>query len=705
MKLSTTYIGAFVVGILLLLIPLLREFHFESAFFIATLCSFWAGITAARTSRDVEFSRLSEIIIAAYLVSIPILIRAILVGCFSWHGAGFWLLLPAPSIVFGFSLGRLFRMLNVPFPTLFSVFGLLFVALGVFLMEFFNLPQVYYFNHVWGSWPGPIYDQAVLLTWSLVFFRISTLAWAAFLWILPEWKKTKKHTAAIGFLFLGLVIQFNNHPTLGISSPRSFLQQNLYQYNETEHFRFFFDPQQYSREEVEYWSLRHEFHFQQIVHILEIDWPEERKIESYLYANAWQKKKLVGAKNTSYVPVWLEQDQLHIAKEHLEGVLKHELVHVVSKQFGNDLFNASWSIGLVEGLAEAIAADASPVSTLDQILAAETPFPTAEEMENALTFKGFYASASSISYTTAGSFVDYLLEEYPIENFKNAYQNSSFDNWYEVPFDSLVSGWQSELPEIELDSLDEQVASRIFAQRSVFQISCPRKVTPLMFALDNILLYESLEDSVNAFIVLDELFQDNRSIDPIKQRWISYQLHFGNFDEVLEVISPSDTSFSFNMLKADTYLLNGDYQTAHKILTETHTELEPITEESIQYSFQVRTDSSTWAVFANSRYRWKLPEIEVAASTQFPLKWLLVNRAITLNDDEFLVRLMKSISEEETIEFWFNTQEDAINRLIYLQEFELAHQWIDRISAMNLRDRYKERIQEEQEWLDFIQSP
>lgn len=136
----------------------------------------------------------------------------------------------------------------------------------------------------------------------------------------------------------------------------------------------YYDPKFYSEDEIQYWAQRHEFHFDQIVEQLQIDWPTNRKIESYLYNHAWHKKELVGAKFTSYVPVWLEKDQLHIAKEHLEGVLKHELVHVIAKQFGNDLMNASWSIGLIEGVAEAIARDASDVSTLDQIIAAEQPY-------------------------------------------------------------------------------------------------------------------------------------------------------------------------------------------------------------------------------------------------------------------------------------------------------------------------------------------
>ena len=160
-----------------------------------------------------------------------------------------------------------------------------------------------------------------------------------------------------------LATSFFIHPQLGISSPRSHLKSELSTVIETDHFRLYFDSTNFDDHERAYWADRHEFHFNQIIDILEIDWPKDRYIESYIYENAWRKKELVGAKFTSYVPVWLDQDQMHIAKEHLDQVLKHELVHVLTKQFGNTLFNASWSIGLIEGVAEAIAKDASSIST------------------------------------------------------------------------------------------------------------------------------------------------------------------------------------------------------------------------------------------------------------------------------------------------------------------------------------------------------
>src|SRR5699024_4663507 len=128
----------------------------------------------------------------------------------------------------------------------------------------------------------------------------------------------------------------------------------------------------YTKAKVGFIAAKQEFYYHQIVKRLQLSRRDNaNKIQTYLYGNAWQKKKLVGAKFTSYVPVWLHQDQLHIAKEQVPRSLKHELVHVLAKQFGNKLIHASWSIGLVEGLAVALAKKQSRVATIDQIVRAE----------------------------------------------------------------------------------------------------------------------------------------------------------------------------------------------------------------------------------------------------------------------------------------------------------------------------------------------
>ena len=332
-------------------VPLLRDFHFESAFLAATIGALQAGWKAGSPKSRHHLRMGFTILWQTLTFALPLFVFSLIRNCLSWDGVGLWLLMPAPSIFFGISVGRFFRLLRFPVPQFFTLFTLLFVGIGVILIEVFNMPQVYAYNHIWGFWPGPIYDQEITFPVSLIFFRVITFLWIWLMWMLPNWYHTRHQKKRISLVVVLLILSFYFRPELGINTPASYLQKQLNHTKETVHFRLYFDPDLYTDEEMDYWATRHEFHFNQIVEILDVDWPEGRKIDSYLYAHSWQKKKLVGAKFTSYVPVWLEQDQLHIAKEHLEGVLKHELVHVIAKQFGHEFFNASMSVGLVEGLA------------------------------------------------------------------------------------------------------------------------------------------------------------------------------------------------------------------------------------------------------------------------------------------------------------------------------------------------------------------
>ena len=575
------------------------------------------------------------------------------------------------------------------------------IALGVWLFEFFRLPQVYYFNHVWGYWPGPIYDDEIRVSASLIWFRASTLLWVLLLWTLPAFSKSMYHKVVILGTSIAVLVILFLQPNLGISTPRSELQRQLSEQKVTDHFVLFYDADFYSPDEIDYWAQRHEFHFEQIVLQLEIDWPENRKIESYLYNHAWHKKELVGAKFTSYVPVWLEQDQLHIAKEHLEGVLKHELVHVIAKQFGNSLMNASWSIGLVEGVAEAIAADASDVSTLDQIIAAEQPLPTTDQMKSALSVLGFYGSASAISYTTAGSFVDYLLQNYPADQFKDAYPNSDFESAYELPFDTLVSRWKAQLPIEAVDSLDQEVSQYIFSQQSLFQVSCPRKTHPIIQGLDEFQFHEANLDPEEALAVTQELYQAYPDMNAIKQLWAKNTLRNGNPIEVIEEVTTSDSIPSLHLYKADALFITEGYTSAASYLSEIRTEFLKENDVMLSQSFDVRSDSTNWQIFLNARYKQQTAELADFVSLPEPLQWLLVDRALLNMDEQTITIYARILIEQNTNPTWFDTQERLIDLLVYYQEAELAQLWIDRLKSLSLRERYQERIFELEQWSDF----
>jgi hypothetical protein len=688
-------------GSLILTLPLVRDFHFESAMIAAIAGCYWAGFSLSRAEYKTTPEILFPIIRSVYLFGIPAFLLSIFSGCLSWQGIGFWILLPLPSIFFGAAIGRLFNRLGVPIKTTLTILVLLAVSLGSWILEFFTLPQVYFFNHVWGAWPGPIYDETVRITSALIWFRLSTLCWILLLWSIPSASRVRVSRIIGGLSVVTLFLFYMNLPELGSITPRDYLKKELGHHHHTEHFELYFAGENFEEEEMEYWAQRHEFHFRQITEQLQIDWPENRKIESFIYANAWQKKELVGAKFTSYVPIWLEQDQLHIAKQHLDAVLKHELVHVVSKQFGNDLFNGTWSIGLIEGLAEGIAKDASNESTLDQIMAANPPYPTPDEIASTLSVSGFYSNAGAISYTTMGSFVQFLLSNYPVEQFKEAYAHSDFESAYDLPMDSLVASWILTLPETQIDSLDRENSAFIFSQRSVFQKHCPHSVTQEMELWDQVQFHKSNQDDSLAFDKISELRTLLPDNELIQQEWMSYKLRFCNYGAVSDFTISSDSLPSLLIMKADAFALRGQWNEAYDELERVWNILPYPFPPSFEYSFEIREDTTNWIHLNAARYLELMPPLgtrDLNTSTET----VITNEAIRQNKYEFLNSYAHTlIDKEKSIDF-FSIYLEMTDRLIFQQRFEIAQEWIDALSELDLRPRYQERLQEQQEWLDFM---
>ena len=698
------YILPFVLGLLVLPIPLLRDFHFETAMIAGTIGAIWAAFKLLKSTYVQDKTSIPPIIRFVYIFGLPSFLFSLISGCLTWQGVFFWILTPIPSIFFGAALGRFVRSLNSSFPKTLTFIALVLFAFGGLLLEAINFPQVYFFNHIWGTWPGPIYDETVTVTKSYVYFRCITALWILFLWNLPRITRRRINQLLAGFFGTCLIVCYFYLSQMGIITPRSVLKEELSTHITTTHFDLYFDSNNFSDAEIEYWALKHEFYFNQITAALEIEWPSNRRIESYLYANAWQKKELVGAKYTSYVPIWLSQDQLHIAKQQLDGVLKHEMVHAISKQFGNSLFNGSWSIGLIEGVAEAIAADASRESTLAQIIASEQPYPSVQQMRNAFSSTGFYSSAASISYTTAGAFVQYLLQNYPVQNFKQAYPNSDFEQAYGIPFDSLVIAWEKTLPPVVIDSIDIQNSEFLFGQLSLFQKSCPHSVSKELHLWDQYQFHNSVEETASAQKAISDLYSLDIENLLVKREWISSQLSNGGYITVIEAITANDTLLTLKLLKADALVLNGDIEAATQSLNSLKQNLTEQTGRSFRYSYALRSDSTNWTHFLAARYQKNLPSVEKFNTLNVPNQMLIISEAIDTKNYALLPQYSHSTLQHPLNSDWFDVYEALIDRLIFLKSFDEAQQWLDKLSNIELRARYQERLSQQKDWLYFMKS-
>ncbi|MGD8426403.1 MAG: hypothetical protein PVH63_02175 [Balneolaceae bacterium] len=694
------------LGVILLFIPLVGDFHIESAVLVSLFGCFWAGIRGSQPiSKHNDFYSALYLAGYLYLLGIPLLLYALLTACFSIDGLAYWLLFPLPSVYFGYAIGRLLRMWQIPYHRLITILILLAVAVGIFLYEFLTFPQVYFFNHVWGGWAGPIYDEAIQINSATIFFRLLTVMWAVFLWHLPTIKGDRYSKWIVLLFAISLLFGYAHLTTFGVISPRSYIQSVLGGHKSTEHFKLYYDRNLYSQHEINLLAKEHEFYYQQISQKLNLPRRDStNKIESYLYGHAWQKKVLVGAKFTSYVPVWQKQDQLHIAKQQLDGSLEHELVHVMAKQFGNRLFHASWSTGLIEGLAVAIEGGSSATSTIDQIVVSERPYPAAQELKQAFSPWGFYSGRSGVNYITSGSFVRYLMKNYPVSSLKEAYRSGDIAQAYSADWQSLTQGWHSHLDSVSIDSVDKNIAHRIFSIPSLFEQKCPHVVSDFARAWDQYHFYQADRDSARALTALDHALTVADSLAPIKAEWSFQHLQSGDIEKVENVANLQDTTVDLQLLYADAFAMDGDWKQALSHVSRAK-QLYAIHPDSLKApALATRLNRRQWEIYIAMTYKDILPDSTTFAKAYYRTKIRSLRKAIKQEGWVRFRAYARQLISMPLHQRYFDDYQRLIHQLAFLRAFTISQDWINKVATLPLRSRYQERLTKEQKWLIFLKT-
>ncbi|MDG5766997.1 hypothetical protein QA596_05930 [Balneolales bacterium ANBcel1] len=342
----------------------------------------------------------------------------------------------------------------------------------------FFFPQIYAFNHVLGYWPGSIYDEQVVFDNRMILYRLLTLTWIGFFWLIPRLRRPGvRFRLLILLLVVALGSQYVMAPRNGLVTTASYLKTSLGGTHQTEHFTLYYSKRHYTDDEIGFLGHLHEFHFRELVDTLRVDWPEGERIKSYLYAHEWQMHRYTGARRVSFVPVWQRAPQMHIRKGAIDRTLRHEMVHVIAREFGNRFLKASWSIGMVEGLAVALSPGSSSRLTPDQLVASNEAFIPKEDLKELFSLTGFYRRPGAVAYAVSGSFTSFLLREYDIDLFKKAYRTSSLEAAYSELLPGAVVAWREAVMQTDINEEERKLAGFVFATPAIFDRPCPRRRT------------------------------------------------------------------------------------------------------------------------------------------------------------------------------------------------------------------------------------
>jgi len=600
-------------GCLLLAFPLIRSFHLDSAIIGGVLggsIAVWLG--SGRNARD---RNVLWIISAVYLAAIPLIIRDLATGCIDADGLAFWIFIPSFSIFFGYGLGRAGRYLFPVSGRIVSVtLFLMFLILGA-VVPFFLFPQLFFYNHIFGYWPGAIYDESVTFPGRLILFRIISLTWIGIFWMIPHLKGSDRVIKGIfGLLLISLIISYTMMPQNNLVSPETSIRKSLGGHHQSEHFDLYYSENHFEKKEIAFVSRLHEFHFSELKDTLSVLWPANKRISSYLYGNERQMQRNTGARGVSFVPVWQRTPQLHMRKESVDQTLRHELVHVLAREFGNRTLNASWIIGLVEGLAVALAPATSTRLTSDQLVVANDAFLDKEQINRLFSMTGFYREPSSVAYSVSGSFTAVLLEKYPVDWFKEAYGASSLELAYGDVMDEAVRAWHEKLEQVSVDPDEKELAKAIFSIPSIFEASCPRVYSGFDKHRDGWRLSMSEKDTATAMHHLEKALYYESDWNRGWTEWIRLKLETRNQDDessiadILRKEKEMPEHAAISLLLTDARVLSGKKDDAFEIREKAMQDEDlPL---RVRNAWDLRGDGIFWKKLAEILYM-EHPDFEI----------------------------------------------------------------------------------------------
>ena len=473
-----------IFDLILIFLPLTKVFGYEYSVLNSVLLVFLSGIFSIRllTNYPSQESRKtvtkSLIFAGLFFILLPVIISVANsffgVRCSLWDGALFYLVITVPAFFIGcglgFFIGILFRRLGI------LIFIVIFILiLLVPLLEFYFNPQVYFYNPVFAYLPGTIYDEALSVDVRLIVYRVLNLVFFGGIFYVTYqmyYKKnhtTKKFLVFIVVLISTMFIYFS--AILGFSTDKARIERELTGTITTPHFIIHYPPQ-VKKNLINDIAVHHEYYYKVLSGFFNVQLNE--KIESFLFLNDQQKKRLFGSANADVAKPWLLQD--YISYQDYNTTLRHELAHCFTSAFAKGPFKVADNFNpyLIEGAA--VAADPFyDENDIHFMAALAYHFGYKTNLKNLFNFLSFFKQTSSISYIFAGSFSKYLIDKYGIAKYKRLYSDLDFKKIYGTTIDTLNMDYSRFLDKINTRGNADK-AYYYFGRKSIFYKVCPRYI-------------------------------------------------------------------------------------------------------------------------------------------------------------------------------------------------------------------------------------
>ncbi|HEU0029963.1 MAG TPA: hypothetical protein VFQ53_04970 [Kofleriaceae bacterium] len=461
---------------------------------------------AAYAGRTLARGALTSAWLAVRIMLIPAVIaalRGIVVPTCDWgFGIASYLALPLATAALAGAIGhamgvlvqrRVLGAFAAQLPAL--------VVAALALWRFHAAPPVFTYNAVLGYFPGNMYDEHVTLGEPLAWSRLEQLGWVVGVLALiatrfdvatyrlrwraprPAGRRWGAWLVALGALALAIGLRANGGP-LGFAVDAEDLEDSLGGRIETAHFVIYYAQTPEIEKDIQLIAADHEFRYHQVVAQLGVE--PAGKLVSFYFADPEQKGRLHGSRNVEMAKPWRHEIYLdHQSFPHAS--LRHEIAHAVAAEFGDDVWGVAvqrigglpvlFSPGLVEGLAVAVDWPGSyDRPTPDELVRVLQALGSEPSIQSLLGLSFFSVSAAK-GYTTAGSFLRYLLDEYGPAKLRAVYRSGGdFEAAYGMPRGALEAGWKDKLAKLAIPKDMVEASRERFRQGSVFAKPCPHAI-------------------------------------------------------------------------------------------------------------------------------------------------------------------------------------------------------------------------------------
>lgn len=488
-------------SIAFLFLPLVQILGYESAIALNVLVVAIGGPRVmGRFHTDPVWSRFwkrcLDLSLLVLLSGFMTLLNAVWVrNCDFPSGLGFWLIFGVGAIPPVVALGMLCERLAVgwgferarqaPPPRRSVAIYLLMVVLSLLSSGLWLAlqPPLVVYDAFAGFWAVSIYDEALLPWHSHLAFRAMTFLGAA-LWLhalafeeQPRWAGLA-WVGSIGLL-LGLVTSFAGE--LNIARSRSYTQELLGGRVETEHFVIHYEAGAFTQPDLVLLLADHELRYDELRRFWGIE-PRE-KLHSYIYASRDTRERAMGSRSTMIARVWLREMHL-VWSEFGDPLLAHEMAHLMLRDAGRGPLRLASAngifplMGLVEGAASAAAWD---IDALDDHgwSAAILSLGLIDNLSATVAAPAFWAQPSGLAYTLWSSFSRWLIQEYGVTKFLDAYRDGNLARAYGQEPAELFAAWEEALRQARFTPAEESAAALRFDRPSLLRRSCGRAIAQM----------------------------------------------------------------------------------------------------------------------------------------------------------------------------------------------------------------------------------